>query len=383
MRIDRIELFHVAMPLIYPWRTAYGEDVAVHSVLCRMTSGSLSGWGESSPLAAPCYSPEWAGGVFSVAKEWLAPAIVGQTLASGDELQQRLTHFKSNPFAKAALDTAWWSLQSLETGKSLHVLLAEAAACAAVSAQQGVPCLRDEIAVGADFGIMDSLDDLLSAVGQAVADGFPRIKLKFRPGWDLPMLRAVRREHPTHIIHIDTNSGYQLSDLPLFREVDEFNLAMIEQPLAHDDLVDHAQLQRQIRTPVCLDESITSLRKAEQAIALQSCRYVNVKPGRVGGLTVALKIHNACQTAGIPCWVGGMLESAVGASHCVALALLPNFTYPADIFPSSRFYRQDLADSPLQLIRTRENLPGVRPFLHLPEPQPERLAALTLQRVVL
>lgn len=370
MRIDCVELFHVAMPLIYPWRTAYGEDAAVHSVLCRMTSGSANGWGESSPLAAPCYSPEWAGGIFAVAKDWLAPAIVGQTIASGDELQERLAHFKGNPFAKAALDCAWWSLQSQATGQPLHELLAAAAGCH----------FRDEVPVGADFGVMDSLDDLLAAVGKAVDEGFPRIKLKFRPGWDLPMLRAVRHQHPAHTIHIDTNSGYALADLPLFQAVDELNLAMIEQPLAHDDLVDHAALQAQIRTPVCLDESITSLRKAEQAIEFKSCRYVNIKPGRVGGLTVAVKIHNACSRAGIPCWVGGMLESAVGAAQCVALAMLPNFTYPADIFPSSRYYREDLADTPLELIRTRAGFPGVKPFTRLLEPHPERLERLTLQR---
>ena len=372
MHIDRIDLYHVAMPLIYPWRTAYGEDAAVHSVLCRMTSGSVAGWGESSPLAAPCYSPEWGGGVFAAAKEWLAPALVGQTIASGDELQQKLAHFKGNPFAKAALDTAWWSLQSNATGQPLHELLANAAGCAA----------RDEVPVGADFGVMDSIDDLLPAVGTAVSDRFPRIKLKFRPGWDLPMLRAVRRQHPEQTFHIDCNSGYTLADLPLFREVDELNLAMIEQPLAHDDLVDHAELARQIRTPVCLDESITSLRRTEQALALSSCRYVNIKPGRVGGLTIALKIHNACQTAGIPCWVGGMLESAVGAAHCVALTMLPNFTYPADIFPSSRFYHQDLADIPLELIRTKGGLPGVQPFARLPEPDDVRLAMMTVERAV-
>ena len=372
MHIDRIELFHVAMPLIYPWRTAYGEDAAVHSVLRRMTSGSCYGWGESSPLAAPCYSPEWGGGVFAVCKEWLAPALVGQPITSGDELQQKLAHFKGNPFAKAVLDTAWWGLQSQITGKPLHSLLAEAANC---------DC-RNEVPVGADFGVMDSIEELLVAVGRAVTDGFPRVKLKFRPGWDLPMLRAVRQQHPDHTFHIDTNSGYKLADLPLFREVDELNLAMIEQPLAHDDLVDHAQLARQIKTPVCLDESITSLGKAEQAIALKSCRYVNIKPGRVGGLTIAVKIHNVCQAAGIPCWVGGMLESAVGASQCVALALLPNFTYPADIFPSSRFYHQDLADPPLTLIRTRENLPGVRPFDRLPEPNPDLLRQLTVSQAI-
>jgi len=372
MHIDRIELFHVAMPLIYPWRTAYGEDATIHSVLCRMTSGSLSAWGESSSLAAPCYSSEWAGGVFAVAKEWLAPAIVGQSLASGEALHARLAHFKGNVFAKAVLDHAWWALRSQEVGKPLAKLLADAAQC--------VP--RDEVPVGADFGVMDSIDDLLTAIAPAVELGFPRIKLKFRPGWDLPMLRAVREAFPRQMFHIDCNSGYTLADLPLFREVDDFGLAMIEQPLAHDDLVDHAALQAQIRTSICLDESISGLRQAEQALRLNSCRYVNIKPGRVGGLTVALKIHNACQGAGIPCWVGGMLESAVGSSQCVALAMLPNFTYPADIFPSSRFYHEDLADPPLELIRTADSLPGVQPFALPPEPHPQRLARMTVQKAV-
>src|SRR5262249_23527243 len=172
-------------------------------------------------------------------------------------------------------------------------------------------------------------------------------------------------------------------DVSLFQQLDDLNLAMIEQPLAHDDLTDHAELQRAIRTPVCLDESITSLRKAEQALALKSCRYVNIKPGRVGGLTVAIKIHNACQAAGIPCWSGGMLESAVGWAQCVALAMLPNFAYPADIFPSSRFYHQDLADPPLELIRTAGSLPGVQPFSSLPEPNPKRLGDLAVQKATI
>ena len=373
MNIDRIELFHVAMPLIYPWRTAYGEDATIHSVLCRMTSGSLAAWGESSSLAAPCYSPEWAGGVFAVAKEWLAPALVGQSIASGDELHARLAHFKGNVFAKAVLDNAWWALQAQSIGKPLHLLLAQAAGCNA----------RDEAPVGADFGVLDSIDELLAAIGPAVEQGFARVKLKFRPDWDLPMLRAVRAAFPRHTFHIDCNGGYRLADALLFRELDELNLAMIEQPLAHDDLVDHAALQAEIHTPVCLDESISGLRQAEQAIQLKSCRYVNIKPGRVGGLTVAVKIHNACQAAGIPCWVGGMLESSVGASQCVALAMLPNFTYPADIFPSSRFYHEDLGDPPLELIRTREDLPGVQPLAVLPEPHPQRLVKLTVQRAVL
>ena len=363
MKIDRIELFHVAMPLIYPWKTAYGEDVACHSVLCRMTSGSVHAWGESAPLTAPCYSPEWGAGIFACAKEWLAPALLGQQVDSGAALQQRLAVYKGNPFAKAILDTAWWNLQSRLTNTPLHRLLG---------------ATRDQVPVGADFGVMDSFDDLLRASQGAVDQKFPRVKLKFRPGWDVPMLTAVRRQFPTQVFHIDCNSGYTLADLPLFQQLDQFGLAMIEQPLPHDDLLDHAELQRHIRTPVCLDESIAHPRHARQALAQKSCQWVNIKPGRVGGLTNAIEIHRLCAEAGIPCWVGGMLESALGASLCVSLAMLDNFTYPADIFPSSRFYHDDLCERPLELIRLSDGTPGVQAESS-PEPHPDRLRRLCVQ----
>lgn len=368
MKIDRIELFHVAMPLIYPWRTAYGEDAAINAVLCRMSSGSVDGWGESAPFAAPCYSPECGAGVFGVARDWLAPAILGADIESGQQLQEKLAIYKGNPFAKALFDNAWWSLSCNMSGTPLHKALG---------------ATRDMVPVGADFGVMDSIDDLVEGVGAAVADGFPRIKLKFRPGWDTNILEAVRGQHPDFTFHIDCNSGYRLSDLPLFQKIDEFNLAMIEQPLQNDDLIDHARLQAAIQTPVCLDESMTTPRRAEQAMEQKSCRYVNVKPGRVGGLTNAVAIHDICQSAGIPCWVGGMLESATGASHCAALAMLDNFTYPADIFPSSRFYHEDLSDPPLELVRNAEGVPCISAYDKLPEPVPERLEKLTIERVVL
>ncbi|MGD9857866.1 MAG: o-succinylbenzoate synthase, partial [Planctomycetaceae bacterium] len=272
-----------------------------------------------------------------------------------------------NPFAKAALDTAWWSLHSRIENHPLHELLGAA---------------RSEVPVGADFGVTDRLDDLLDDIGRAVAAGFPRVKLKFRPGWDLPMLEAVRTRFPTQTIHIDCNSGYRIRDAALFEQVDEFDLAMIEQPLQHDDLNDHARLQSRIKTPVCLDESIVSLDHARQAVELGSCRYVNIKPGRVGGLTNAAAIHNLCREAGIPCWVGGMLESAVGASHCAALAMLDNFTYPADVFPSSRFYHEDLADPPLELHHGPGGIPSVAAPKLLPSPVPERLTRLTREKSV-
>jgi O-succinylbenzoate synthase len=242
---------------------------------------------------------------------------------------------------------------------------------------------RDEVPVGADFGVTDNLDELLADISAAVERGFPRVKLKYRPGWDIPMLRAVREQFPRHTFHIDCNSGYRLADLPMFQQVDEFRLAMIEQPLQHNDLVDHAELQRKIQTPVCLDESITEPRQAEQAAALGSCRYVNVKPGRVGGLTNAVAIHDVCHQAGIPCWVGGMLESSTGAAICASLAMLENFTYPADIFPSSRFYHEDLADPPLQLCRSADGTPSVRAPQRIPEPVRARLKRLTVQHAVI
>ncbi len=368
MKLDRIELHHVAMPLISPWRTAYGEDAAIHSVLCRMTSGSVDAWGESSPLAAPCYSPEWAGGVFATARDWLAPALLGQDVTSGEDLQQRLAVYKGNCFAKAVLDTAWWSLHSKLTGTPLHRLLG---------------ATRDEVVVGADFGVMDSIDELLKSIGGAIDNGFPRIKLKFRPGWDIDMLRAVRSEFPAHTFHIDCNSGYALSDVDLFKALDELNLAMIEQPLAHDDVYQHSQLQKQIATPLCLDESITNINRSALAIELQSCRYINIKPGRVGGLTNAVAIHNQCRDAGIPCWVGGMLESATGSSHCIALAMLDNFTYPADIFPSGRFYHQDLSDPQVALGKSSDGQPTVRAMDTLPEPHLQRLNDATIQATVI
>jgi O-succinylbenzoate synthase len=369
--IESIHLYHVRMPLIEPWRTAYGEDAAIESILVRMMSGEHEAWAETSPLAAPCYSPEFATGAFAVLRDWLAPAIVGQAIDSGAALQQRLGHFKGNQFAKAALDNAWWTLEAVRREMPLHRLFG---------------ATRNQVAVGADFGVTDSIDELLEKIAAAVERGFPRIKLKFRPGWDIPMLAAVRREFPTTTIHIDCNSGYTLDDVDLFRRVDEFELAMIEQPLAHDDVVDHAKLQSQIKTPICLDETITSLARTRQAIELGSCRYVNIKPGRVGGLTNALAIHDLCRDAGIPCWVGGMLESAVGARACVALAMLDNFTYPADIFPSRRFYRDDLARPELELIHNEQGVlcakaPDIAGTGAMP--QPERLRQCTVAQAII
>lgn len=367
MLIESIEVYYVKHPLISPWRTAYGEDADVYSVMVRMNSGSHSGWSESTPLYAPTYSPEFAAGAYGLVKDILAPLLVGKAMASAPELLEQLNIFKGNPFAKAAVEIAWWVLEANIQGKPLHQLLGGK---------------RKEVDVGADFGVTDSIEALLGQIQGAVDAGVKRVKLKFRPGWDIDMLAEVRRHFPDFTFHIDCNAGYELSDLPLFKKVDAFHLAMIEQPLFYTDLHDHAKLQAQLETPICLDESCNSVRAARIALELGACRYMNIKPGRVGGLQNALEIHNLCQQAGIPCWVGGMLESSIGAAICVELATLDNFVYPNDIFPSDRFYREEISRNRVELsgpgLMKASDVPGI-PY----EPIPERLEARTLAKAVI
>lgn len=336
------------MELLHPWVTAYGKDDAVETIFVRMRAEGVEGWGESSPLGSPYYSPEYAGGCFGVLRDWLAPRLVGCEVSSGEELQARLAAFKGNYFAKAALDAAWWDLRARMSGMPLYRLLGSQ---------------RNTVLAGEDFGVRGSVEELVDLVGEAVAQGAPRIKLKYAPGWDIPMLEKVRRKFPDATIHIDCNGAYTLDDMEMFRNLENFRLAMIEQPLRFDDLNDHAKLQRGIHTPVCLDESITSAERTRQAIDLKACQWINIKPGRVGGVTNALKIHDICQSAGIPCWIGSMLESSLGAMLCAALATLDNFKYPADIFPFSKFYVEDIADPALRYASpwhfTLPDTPGV------------------------
>ena len=233
-----------------------------------------------------------------------------------------------------------------------------------------------EVVAGADFGVLDSIDDLLGRIQGAVDAGFPRVKLKVAPGWDVEMLRAVRATFPDTAFHIDCNGGFTLEDLPMFKAIDKLRLVFIEQPLYHADVLDHAELARQIDTPICLDESVSSVKAAEQAIQVEACKYINIKPGRIGGLSNAVAVHDLARDAGIPVWVGGMLESAVGGALCVELATLSNFTYPGDLFPSSRFYVQDLADPPTVLTDRNTFEPYTGP---LPTPNPERLRQLTVR----
>ncbi len=367
MRVDLLEVYYVALPLIYPWKTAYGEDADIHSVLVRMVSGTREGWGETTPFFAPTYSPETASSAFFLISEIFGPRIVGKDLESASALRNSLSVFKGNTFAKAGIEIAWWDLEAKIRNLPLHRLLGGKARF---------------VEAGQDFGVQDSIDMLLGNIEKAVRQGFKRIKLKARPGWDLEMLQAVRTAYPRMTFHIDCNSGYTLDHLPFFQKVDKLGLAMIEQPLFHDDLVEHAELQSRMDTPICLDESIKSLRDMRLAVKLKSCRYVNIKPGRVGGLESALEIHNLARDNGIPAWVGGMLESGIGSGVNIELATLDNFIYPGDLFPSERFYIEDLTVpavtfAPGKLGFNPSLVPGI-PY----KPVSERIAKRTVRKAV-
>jgi len=365
VRIESIDIVRVSMPLVYPFKTACGDEYTNESVLVRLASGDDYGWGEAASGKDPSYSPEYSAGQYMLSRDLITPMLLGKEMVSGKDLRSALSNIKGNPFAKAAFDTAWWDLHAKQKGEPLWRILG------------GRSPVVD---AGADFGIMDTVDELIETIRTAREAGYKRIKLKFRPGWDITMVREVRGSFPDMTFHIDCNSAYTLDDIEMFTELDRYRLAMIEQPLSHDDLIDHAVLQERIETPICLDESITSPDKARKAAQIGACRWINIKPGRVGGITNALEIHDICQEAGITCWIGGMLESAVGAAHCLALATLPNIRYPSDIFPSERFYERDIGVPPMRHSApsqfTAPDVPGIGV-----EPDDEALEMFALERV--
>jgi O-succinylbenzoate synthase len=365
MVIDAIDVYWVRIPLAFVWKTSYADQHVTDTIVVRMEGGGQHAWGESCPPYIPAYSAEHTLATFHTIREHMAPRIVGQTIRTAQDLLDRVDFVKGNQFARAALEIAWWVLEAKRQGVPLHVALGGKG---------------EAVAVGADFGIQDSLDILMSKIQGAIDAGFPRIKLKFRPGWDLDMVAAVRSTFPRFTFHVDCNAAYTLADAELFRALDQYRLAMIEQPLADDgmSLVSHAELQRRIATPVCIDESGHSLAHVRAAITLGACRVVNIKMARVGGLAASRAIQALCAEHGIPCWVGGMLESAIGGAICVELATLPNFTYPADIFPSSYFYDNDLGKPEIVLSGRGEvatsRVPGIAQ-----EPDPDLLARWTVE----
>ena len=324
MRIDGIELYLVENAFHKPWRTAYGSDPGNSVVIARMVSGNYEGWSEASPLPDPNYSYEYGKGAFQVCKRFLAPLTVGKDFATARELNEAMAHVKGNPFAKAAIEMAWWTLKADMEGKTLGQLLG---------------ATTDKVEVGDGWGICDSYDELIANIGKSFDEGYKRVKLKIAPGWDEKMLEAVRSVFPNQTIHVDGNSAYRYSEhADLLKRLDRFHLAMIEQPFEVGNLYHAAKLQAEMDTPICLDETITEPWQAEVAAEMKACKYINIKPARVGGLQNSLDINEICRQAGIGCWVGGMMESDVGKAICTELAAIPNMVYSHDITPANLNY---------------------------------------------
>jgi len=366
--IERIELRQIRLPLLDPFETSTGRTSERQIILVRLRdAGGAEGWGECVAGENPTYSEEWTETAWPTIQQILAPLLVGRELSSAGECAARFAHVRENPMAKAALETACWDLEARRTEVPLARLLGGT---------------RAEIASGVSIGLQPSLDVLLDKVSRELESGYQRIKIKIKPGKDVALLEAVRAKFPGIALMADANSAYRLSDAPLLRQLDRFKLMMIEQPLAHDDIADHARLQREIETPICLDESIRSAANARLAIESGACRIINLKVGRVGGHGVAREIESICRERGIGLWSGGMLEAGIGRAHNIALSSLAGFTLPGDVSASARYFDEDIIEPPVT-VSSRGMIavppgPGIGFTVRL-----DRIEALTVRSAVI
>ena len=334
MKIERIELHHIEMPLVHPFRTSFGVETNRPCILVEVHGGGFVGWGECVASHDPFYSEETVKTAWHILRDYLVPALLGQKLTAPQDVPPLFKHVRGHPMAKASIENAIWDLFAKAENKPLSQLLG------------GV---TERVEVGVSIGIQPTIEALLDRVDSFVAAGYGRIKMKIEPGWLIKPIKLVRERHPDIRLMADANSAFTLDDIDLLKQLDPFKLLMIEQPLGHDDIADHARLQAEIETAVCLDESIHSVAAAQAMIDLKAGRIINMKVGRVGGFSNALKIHEMAEAAGIPLWCGGMLETGIGRAANVHLASLPNFKLPGDISGTDRYYAQDIAEPPFVL----------------------------------
>ncbi len=347
MIISAIELREIRLPLVHFFETSFGRTTERRIILARVTDkDGAEGWGECTAGEGPFYCEEWTETAWATLKAFLAPMVVGCEVESADAVGRLMKKVRGNRMAKAAIETACWDLEAKVAGVPLWKHLG--------GVQTEIPC-------GVSIGIQDSPDALLEKIEKELAAGYQRIKIKIKPGWDLDIVERVRARFPNINLMGDANSAYTMRDAPLFKELDRFNLMMIEQPLAHDDMFDHAELQRQIKTPVCLDESIHSPADAEHAIELGACRIINVKLGRVGGHAEAKRVESICRDRGVPVWCGGMLESGIGRAHNIAMATLEGFKLPGDVSASSRYWEEDIIEPPVTITAQGTIVPTNKP----------------------
>lgn len=367
MRIDRIDLAVVRLPLVRPFRTSSSLKDHIQHVLVRVEdAGGAIGWGECTSPADPYYCPETTETCWHILRDFLAPATLGKDWETIDDVIALFGPIKGNHFARAGLEMACWDLLGQVEGRSLGSMLGGT---------------RTEILSGVSLGIERDFGRLSDQIAQYLDEGYRRIKLKIGPGHDVEIVRQVRERFGPIPLQVDANSAYTLQDIPILKLLDEFDLLLIEQPLAHDDIIDHVRLQSALATPICLDESIHSADDARKALEIGACRIINIKVSRVGGLREAKRIHDHCHPRNVPVWCGGMHEFGIGRAANVAVASLPGFSLPGDISGSDKYYHEDLAVPPIVAIQGAVAVSG-RPGLGQ-SPIADRIARATTRSLTL
>ena len=329
MIIKEVILRHLKLDLLHPFTTSFGTEYDREFILVEVKcKDGMSGWAESVAMLDPLYNEETVKTNWHILEDYLIPILLKNEINHPDELSENyFSHIRGNYMAKASIEGAVWDLYAKKQNASLSSLLGGT---------------KKEIDVGVSIGIKDSFDETLKSIEERLEEGYKRFKLKIKPGWDVELIEEVRKVYPNIPLMADANSAYTLHDMDRLVALDDYQLMMIEQPLAYNDIIDHADLQARLKTPICLDESIHSLDDARKAIKLGSCKIINIKIGRVGGLTQSKKIHDLCQENDIPLWCGGMLESGIGRAHNIAITSLPNFTLPGDTAASSLYWAEDI-----------------------------------------
>ena len=327
MKIDRVELREIRLPLVHFFETSFGRTTNRRIVLVRVEAEGLSGWGEVTCGEQPLYNYETPETAWHILRDFLIPGALHRELEAPSGLAERFRPIRGHNMAKAALENALWDIESQRQALPLARAIGGTLA---------------EIPSGVSIGIQNSVEELLDKIEGEVGAGYQRIKLKVKPGWDVKVLERVRERFPRIVLSVDANSAYSLADLEHLKSFDRFYLLMIEQPLHWNDILDHARLQREIQTALCLDESIHDADDARKAIEAGACKIINIKLGRVGGFTFAKQVHDVCRARNIPVWCGGMLESGIGRAHNIAMSTLPGFTLPGDVSASRRYWSEDI-----------------------------------------
>lgn len=342
MKIQKVTLHHIAQTLKSPFSSSIGYVTDRDSILVEVIDADgVSGWGEVVAFSTPWYTEETISTCFHLLKDILIPLTFSQTIGHPEELQPIFKKVKRNQMAKASLEGAIWDLYAKKKNTSLSAALGGT---------------RNDIECGVVVGIA-SIPSMIDQISTYIEEGYKRFKIKISPSQDIRLVEEIRNTFPNLPLMADANSAYTLDDIDQLKELDQYNLMMIEQPLAADDIIDHAKLQEKLSTPICLDESIVTSEDARKAIELGSCKIINIKPGRVGGLTESKKIHDLCQKSGIPVWCGGMLETSISRAHNIALASLPNFSIPGDISSFSRYWEHDIVVPEIKTVKGKIPVP--------------------------